>query len=99
MHAFVVMPNHVHLLFTPIIDSNGEPHPLAEIMKSIKGASSHSVNKLIRRRGPLWEPESFDRIIRSGDDFEAKMIYILSNPVNAGLCSKPDAYPWLWREG
>ena len=99
MHAFVVMPNHVHLLFTPIIDSNGEPHPLAEIMKSIKGASSHSVNKLIRRRGPLWEPESFDRIIRSDADFEAKMIYILSNPVNAGLCSKPDAYPWLWREG
>ncbi len=38
MHAFVVMPNHVHLLFTPIIDSNGEPHPLAEIMNEHQGS-------------------------------------------------------------
>ncbi len=98
MHAFVVMPNHVHLLFTPLVDNNGEPHSVAKIMKGIKGASSHSVNKLLKRRGFLWEPESFDRIIRSDADFEAKMIYIIGNPFSAGLCSNPEDYPWLWRE-
>ena len=77
MHAFVVMPNHVHLLFTPLINTEGEPYPLAQIMNPIKGSSSHSVNKLLKRRGFLWEPESFDRIIRSDGDFEAKMIYII----------------------
>jgi hypothetical protein len=67
-------------------------------MNGIKGASSHTVNKLLRRRGTLWEPESFDRVIRSDTDFEAKMIYILANPVNARLCRYPDDYPWLWRD-
>src|SRR5258708_30320733 len=47
MHAFVVMPNHVHLLFTPLVDKIGEPQLMATIMKGIKGASSHSVNKLL----------------------------------------------------
>ena len=98
MHAFVVMPNHVHLLFTPLIDHTGEPNAIAQIMNGIKGASSHTVNKLLRRRGTLWEPESFDRIIRSDTDFEAKMIYILANPVNARLCRYPDDYPWLRRD-
>jgi REP element-mobilizing transposase RayT len=98
MHAFVVMPNHVHLLFTPLINTEGEPYPLAQIMNPIKGSSSHSVNKLLKRRGFLWEPESFDRIIRSDGDFEAKMIYIIGNPLSAGLCRNPDDYPWLWRE-
>jgi REP-associated tyrosine transposase len=98
MHAFVVMPNHVHLLFTPLIDASGAPYPLAQTMKGIKGSSSHSVNKLLSRRGTLWEPESFDRIIRSDADFEAKMIYIIGNPMAAGLAKGPEDYQWLWRE-
>jgi REP element-mobilizing transposase RayT len=98
MHALVVMPNHVHLLFTPLLDKSGEPHVMAKIMKGIKGTSSHSVNKLLRRRGTLWEPESFDRIIRSDADFEAKMIYIIGNPMAAGLAKGPDDYQWAWRE-
>src|SRR5690348_13551062 len=62
MHAFVVMPTHVHLLFSPLESDKGELYLLAEIMNGIKGASSHSVNKLLKRRGRLWEPESFDRV-------------------------------------
>lgn len=69
MHAFVVMPTHVHMLFTPLFDEQDEAYPLAEIMNGIKGASSHSVNKLLGRKGRLWESESFDRITRSDADF------------------------------
>ncbi len=98
MHAFVVMPDHVHMLFTPLEDGQGRLHALAKIMNGIKGASSHSVNKLLKRTGTLWEPESFDRILSSEDDFEFRLNYIVQNPVVAGLAEKPDDYRWLWRE-
>jgi REP element-mobilizing transposase RayT len=51
MHAAVVMPDHVHLLFSPLAGQDGEPHTLAEIMSSIKGASAHTVNRKLARRG------------------------------------------------
>ncbi|HEY2170412.1 MAG TPA: transposase [Candidatus Angelobacter sp.] len=98
MYAFVVMPTHVHLLFTPLESDKGEPYSLAEIMHGIKGASSHSVNKLIGRKGRLWEPESFDRIPRSEADFEYRVLYIVQNPIAAGLAKGPDDYRWAWRE-
>ncbi len=98
MHAFVVMPTHVHMLFTPLFDELGELFALAKIMNGIKGASSHSVNKLLGREGTLWEPESFDRITRSDSDFEYRMLYIVQNPIAAGLVKGPDGYPWAWRE-
>jgi REP element-mobilizing transposase RayT len=98
MHAFVVMPTHVHMLFTPMESDKGEPYPLAEIMERIKGVASHSVNKLLGRKGALWEAESFDRIIRSDADFEYRMLYIVQNPISAGLANGPDDYRWAWRE-
>ncbi len=98
MHVFVVMPTHVHMLFTPMESDKGEPYPLAEIMQGIKGASSHSVNKFLGRRGTLWEAESFDRIPRSDADFEYRMLYIVQNPIAAGLAKGPDDYRWAWRE-
>jgi putative transposase len=98
LHAFVVMSDHVHMLFTPLFDEQGEPFALAKIMNGIKGASSHSINKLLDRKGPLWEAESFDRIIRSDTDFEYRMLYIVQNPIAAGLAKRPDDYRWAWRE-
>jgi len=53
LHAFVVMPDHVHMLFTPLQNQEQEYYSLANIMNGIKGTSAHSVNKLLRRRGPL----------------------------------------------
>ena len=98
LHAFVVMPDHVHMLFTPLLNAQGEAYSLAEIMNGIKGASSHSVNKLLDRKGALWEPESFDRMLRSDTDFEFRLIYIIQNPIAAGLADGPDDYRWAWRE-
>lgn len=98
MHAFVVMPTHVHMLFTPMESGKGEPYSLAEIMQGIKGASSHRVNKSLGRNGALWEAESFDRISRSDADFEYRTIYIVQNPIAAGLAKGPDDYRWAWRE-
>jgi REP element-mobilizing transposase RayT len=98
LHAVVVMPNHVHLLFTPLQKTADEWFSLAEIMNGIKGASSHSVNRLLQRRGTLWLDESFDRVMRSADELGEKILYIVENPIAAGLAKGPHDYPWCWRE-
>ena len=98
MHGFVIMPTHVHLIFTPLRDDLGDSFTLAEIMNGIKGASAHSINKLLRRTGSLWQDESLDHIIRSENDFDDKMLYLMINPVRGQLVKNPLDYPWLWRE-
>jgi REP element-mobilizing transposase RayT len=98
MHSFVIMPTHAHLLFTPLKDEAGESFLLARIMNGIKGASSHSINKLLQRHGTLWQDESFDHAIRSDEEMNDTLFYILTNPLDAGLCRYPEEYPWLWRE-
>ena len=79
LHAFVVMPNHVHLLITPA-------KPLCEVTKWIKGASARRANELLRRTGPpFWQDESFDHWARNRAQFEKIREYIWNNPVTAGL--------------
>ena len=98
MHGLVVMPDHVHLVFTPLLDSAGTPFGLAEIMNGIKGASAHRINKVLKRRGSVWQDESFDHVMRRHEAVERKVDYICNNPVRKGLASSEDDYPWLWRE-
>jgi len=95
LHAAVIMPNHVHLLFTALEGAEGEPFSLTEIMKGIKGVSARRINQLLRRRGSLWQDESFDRIMRA-KEFQFKRNYIMANPIAAGLCERPEEYQWLW---
>jgi REP element-mobilizing transposase RayT len=98
VHAVVVMPDHVHLLFTALRDETGESYTLATIMNRIKGASAHSVNKLLNRKGSVWLDESFDRVMRSEDDLGEKILYLIGNPLRAGLARHPEEYRWQWRE-
>jgi len=99
MHGAVVMPDHVHLVFTPLRDTSGNTFGLTEIMNGIKGASAHSVNKLLQRTGPVWQNESFDHILRRDENVEAKVDYICQNPVRKRLVARDCDYVWLWREG
>jgi REP element-mobilizing transposase RayT len=98
MHAFVVMSTHVHVLFTPRRDDQGESFTLAEITKGLKGASARRVNRLLGRKGSLWQDESLDRVMRNQKDFEDRKFYILCNPVEAHLVRSPHDYKWLWLE-
>lgn len=81
MHAWTVMPNHVHALLTPISD-NG----ISEIAHSWKSFTANRANKLLGRTGPFWQIEYFDRFIRDAHHFAAALEYIENNPVKAGLC-------------
>lgn len=88
LHAWVVMPNHVHVLFTPI---NG--YKLASIMHSTKSYTATRANKLLGRTGDLSAREIFDRYIRNADHFVNTVNYIHSNPVKAGLCINARDWP------
>jgi REP element-mobilizing transposase RayT len=98
LHAAVVMPEHVHLLLTPLRDEQGWPHGLPAILKLIKGCSARTVNKLGSGSGPVWQEESFDHVLRSNESFAEKLEYIRQNPVRRGLARKPEDYQWLWVE-
>ena len=95
----VVMPDHVHMIFTPLGNERAmEIYSLAEIMDAVKGSSAHKVNKILGRKGCLWQPESFDHVLRSSENLDAKMIYVLENPVRLGLVDDWIKYPWIWRK-
>ena len=98
LHTAVVMPEHVHLLLTPLRDAEGWPFSLGEILKLVKGTSARSVNKLLDRTGPIWQDESFDHVLRSEESLQQKIEYLRQNPVRRGLARKPEDYRWLWLE-
>ena len=81
---FVIMPNHVHLLITPVDDV--EPNSfsstkLEQILKSIKGASAAACNRLCDRTGSFWQADSYDHIVRSLEQLSAYREYITRNPL------------------
>ncbi|HEY1676934.1 MAG TPA: transposase [Candidatus Sulfotelmatobacter sp.] len=95
----VVMPEHVHLIFTPLIDYEAmEVCSLAEIMDAIKGASAHKVNKFLGRKDKVWQTESFDHVLRSSENLDAKIEYVLENPARRGLAGNWNSYPWIWKK-
>jgi REP element-mobilizing transposase RayT len=98
LHVAIVMPDHVHLVFTPLPNSaQREIYSLAEIMGGIKGASAQLINAALERQGRVWQTESFDHVLRCSESFDAKVAYILDNPVRAGVVSLSQDYPWIWR--
>jgi REP element-mobilizing transposase RayT len=78
--AFVVMPNHVHVLFRLIA-----PHRLETAIKSWKGFSAREINRQSGRSGSLWQEDYWDRMIRNEEHFAMCREYILTNPENARL--------------
>ncbi len=93
------MADHVHMIFTPVVNRQAmEIYSLAEIMDAVKGASAHKVNKVLRRKGTMWQAESFDHVLRSSESLDAKVQYLLENPVRRGLVTEWTGYPWLWKK-
>jgi len=93
----VVMPDHVHLIYSPREDSSGNRYPKGELLGAMKSTSARVINRGLGTSGPVWQDESFDHILRRSESIEAKAEYICMNPVRAGLVESPDDYPWLWR--
>ena len=93
----VVMADHVHMIFTPLInEAIDEFFSLAEITGAIKGASAHLVNEQLKQRGSVWQEESFDHVLRSDETLKEKVEYVVQNPVRRSLVSNARDYKWLW---
>jgi leucyl-tRNA synthetase len=80
LYLAVVMPNHVHVVFKPL----GE-NKICDILQSWKSFSAKAINKATQRTGTVWQPEYFDRLIRSETHFRTVMDYVSENPVKARL--------------
>ncbi|MBI3209808.1 MAG: transposase [Candidatus Solibacter usitatus] len=88
LHAWVVMPNHVHLLITPRRD-------VSQLLQRLKGATARQANQQLHREGdPFWQRESYDRMVRDAEEFRRIENYIVRNPVRAGLAASTECYQW-----
>jgi hypothetical protein len=86
--AFVVMPNHVHLLVIPHI-------PVPKLTRRLKGYTARQANRILRRTGEaFWQQESYDHWGRSEQEWGRIVRYIENNPVAADLAARPEGYRW-----
>jgi len=85
MHAWVIMPNHVHLLL-----SVNRQYSLPTIIKNFKSYTARETNNLLGRTGSFWFRDYYDRYIRNEKHYTTVINYIEYNPVHAGLCQAPE---------
>ena len=83
--AWCIMPNHVHTVVEPM-----RGHDLPEILHSWKSYSAKEINRVLGTKGPFWEEEYYDHLIRDERDLDAQIEYVLTNPQRAGLKN------WKW---
>ena len=89
LHAWCVMPNHVHALVQP-----NKGIALKQIIQRWKSISARTANEHMFRTGPLWQANYFDRYMRDEEQLAAVVTYIERNSVAAGLVAR--ACEWRW---
>ena len=82
------MANHVHILVTPHVSA-------LKWLAPLKGFTACQANRILGLTGRrFWQEESYDRLVRNGDEFRRIQPYIENNPVKAGLVDAPGRFPW-----
>ena len=88
LHSYVVMPNHVHLLVTPLAE-------VSKVMQSLKRFTARAGNRILGLTGKaFWQDESYDRLVRNETEFQRIRNYIEMNPVKCGLAATPEEFLW-----
>ena len=88
LRAWALMPNHVHVLFSP----HEKPQV---ILRRLKGSTARKANLLLGRAGqPFWQTESYDHLVMNPSELENIVAYIEHNPVKAGLAASSSEYRW-----
>jgi len=82
LHAFAIMPDHTHVLITPL-----PQHTLARCIQYIKGGFSHAVRDQFK--GEVWHPGHHEHRIRDSEDFDNQRQYIARNPERRHLTDHP----------
>ena len=90
LFAWVIMPNHVHLLLEQLPEWS-----LNKIVGTFKKRTAHDILKMNPKLlKPLWQKEYWDRYTRNRKNFRQVVNYIHQNPVKAGLVKTPEAWAW-----
>jgi len=87
LHEFVLMPDHFHLLITPLLT-------LERALQLIKGGVSFRAKRELGFHGEIWEKSFYDRRVRDWEEYSAFRQYIHRNPVKRGLAAVPEEYPY-----
>ena len=77
LYAFVVMPNHVHVLFTPLAGQT-----VSGLLRQWKGVSAHEINAKRGTHGVIWQKESWDTLVRNQRHFDTVLNYIRGNDLS-----------------
>jgi len=87
LHEFVIMPNHLHFLFTTINDTT-----LERAIQLIKGGFSYRAGKQLNIKGEIWQRSYVDHRVRDTSDFLQHKLYIRRNPVREHLAESAEGY-------
>jgi putative transposase len=87
LHAFVLMPEHLHMLITP-----AEEASLEKALTMIQGGSSFRIAKELNYQFPIWISGHHDRWIGNTAKHRISKQYLELNPVKAQLAEKPSDY-------
>ena len=86
LHAWCVMPDHLHLL----VEGTSQKSDLRLFVRSLKRQSSEKFESRFHR--PLWQRNFYDHILRARESGDPIAWYIWMNPVRKGLCADPREY-------
>jgi len=89
---WVIMPNHLHLITRPMVCRGVDDFIRA--WRRFKSRSARAMNQVLGRSGPFWQASWYDRWIRDSVEWNRWSDYLARNPVKAGLCAQPEAYPY-----
>lgn len=88
-HSWVVMPDHVHLIYQPASHES-----LLRSLQALKSTSSHTLVRLHGWHAPVWQSETYDHVIRDERELYETIKYVEANPVRRGLVATAEQYPW-----
>lgn len=88
--AWVVMPDHLHW----VLQLRNEP--LSTCLQRFKSNSARALNHVRGMSGQVWQGGFYDHRLRHDEDLREQVLYVLANPLRAGLATRLQDYPHWW---
>jgi len=87
--GYCLMPDHWHAILLP-----GESAAISDVLLRIKTAAGNRIRRLRHDPAPIWQPRSYDHVLRTRHEFDETLNYMHQNPVRQGLIQDPRDWNW-----